>query len=1052
MTNVYKRYLRKAALTTLAMAGMLSVQAQQQPKNIIFLIGDGMGHGCIEVANYYTKGKAKAQRYEHFPVQTWQSTFNARNGKQGKADDLDLEYRSDSAWVDFDWVRRDALTTNSVKNPKYPHSNGPKKYTYRRYTDSAPAGTALATGVRTYDGAINKNVYGADLSTILQHALKVGKKAGTVSSVQLCHATPAAFIAHNRDRNNYAEIAREMFGSKLAVVMGAGHPGYDDNAQPREDETESGKLAAQYQYVGGQSCWEGLLAGSTNLDGQTVADIDGDGQPDAWTLIQTAADFKDIASGKKPAPKRLLGVPQVASTLQCYRDFSYADPYGNEVESLEYNKGVPTLVDMSLAALNTLKNDKGFVVMIEGGAIDWANHMNAAGRMVEEMIDFNNTVDKVIDWVEANGGWEENLVVVTTDHDCGYVVGPDTKGETVNNPVDNPIKNRGAGIMPDFSYNSTHHTNLLVPVYAKGPGAELLKTHESRTDYYRGGYIDNTDIPRTMFSLMEPSVKEIKNLVVMISDGWGYNQMTATNLYEGVEKQSYQNFPVRIPMSTYPGRRGGYKVENALNLYTTGYNSKRAWTEWDYVTKDYTDSAPAASAMASGVKIYDSAINVDINNSNPLTTLPEVATQKGKAAGVVTSVELSHATPAGMGGAHNKNRNAYTEIAEEMLFKGNLSVVIGAGHSHYDNQGKPLSKPVYKWIGEQTWADVVAGKTLSNGHTARDINGDNQPDAWTLVQDKEQFVNMAEGRNLPTRLLGVPRVHETLQAYRANPTIGKSGDLYGDIVFAPDSIPFTPNLPNLGELSLSALNVLNQNKNGFYLMVEGGAIDWCNHANQLGIMIEEQRDFNRAVDQVINWIEKNSSWDETLLVVTTDHECGYLTGPNDKNRTDNSPITNPIIGLGKGKVPAHGYHSGSHTNMLVPFFAKGVGAEKFKDYQNNFDHVYGYYIDNTNLPHLVMNNWLRLPSRESVTTGIASAVPTASQQKPERLYIEQSIVDDQLTVQTPISGTLIVRALSGQTVATQATTGASTTIALSSLPRGLYVVSLGQRSAKFVKK
>ena len=128
------------------------------------------------------------------------------------------------------------------------------------------------------------------------------------------------------------------------------------------------------------------------------------------------------------------------------------------------------------------------------------------------------------------------------------------------------------------------------------------------------------------------------------------------------------------------------------------------------------------------------------------------------------------------------------------------------------------------------------------------------------------------------------------------------------------------------ELSLAAINVLSANDKGFVLMIEGGAIDWANHANQKGRMIEEQIDFNNAVGSVIAWVEKNGGWDNNLVVVASDHECGYLLGPNDG---DNNPNTNPIINKGKGHVPDMKYNSGNHTNMLVPVYAKGSGAELF---------------------------------------------------------------------------------------------------------------------------
>lgn len=135
---------------------------------------------------------------------------------------------------------------------------------------------------------------------------------GAVTTVPFSHATPAGVYAHNKSRNNYAEIAKEgIYGSwpcddnafydagnyhgMLRVLMGTGHPDYDDNNQHDPDAT--GK------YVGGQETWADLTEGTP---------------PNGWTLIQDKAQFAALASG--PAPAKLLGVAKASSTLQFARD------------------------------------------------------------------------------------------------------------------------------------------------------------------------------------------------------------------------------------------------------------------------------------------------------------------------------------------------------------------------------------------------------------------------------------------------------------------------------------------------------------------------------------------------------------------------------------------------------------------------------------------------------------------------------------------------------------------------------------------------------------
>lgn len=89
---------------------------------------------------------------------------------------------------------------------------------------------------------------------------------------------------------------------------------------------------------------------------------------------------------------------------------------------------------------------------------------------------------------------------------------------------------------------------------------------------------------------------------------------------------------------------------------------------------------------------------------------------------------------------------------------------------------------------------------------------------------------------------------------------------------------FNPDVPDLATMSVAALNILNQNSKGFFIMIEGGGVDWMGHANYMPRFIEEQMDFNAAVAAVIDWVETYSNWEDTLLIVTSDHETGGIWG------------------------------------------------------------------------------------------------------------------------------------------------------------------------------
>ena len=336
-----------------------------------------------------------------------------------------------------------------------------------------------------------------------------------------------------------------------------------------------------------------------------------------------------------------------------------------------------------------------------------------------------------------------------------------------------------------------------------------------------------------------------KNVIFMISDGWGYNQIKATNYYNGTT-EAYENFSVKYGMSTY----------SASN--PAGYDPSQAWTNFNYVKSGATDSASAATAMATGIKNYDGQINW-YTNQTPMTgkTIVEFAAAKGKATGVVTSVPLSHATPAAMY-AHNTSRNNYAELANEML-AGPLNVIMGGGNPRYDSNGNYLFTPKS--------TNYVGGNDTWNA-----LRTNNHPGNWNLIESKRAFEALANASATPERVIGVPEVYDTLQQSRT-PAPGPNAK-----VLPANDTPLITTVPSLALMTKGALNVLDNDPDGFFVMIEGGAVDWANHANQLGRLIQEQNDFNDAVDVAIAWINANGGFEKNLLIVTGDHEMRLSDG------------------------------------------------------------------------------------------------------------------------------------------------------------------------------
>lgn len=387
----------------------------------------------------------------------------------------------------------------------------------------------------------------------------------------------------------------------------------------------------------------------------------------------------------------------------------------------------------------------------------------------------------------------------------------------------------------------------------------------------------------------------------------------------------------------------------------------RSFAGYVWLKKTYTDSAAAATAMAAGVKTYNNGINwTDLNKPLSGQTLPELAKAAGKSCGVITSVSLSHATPAAFGGAHNVTRNNYRAIANEMLDAPYLDVIMGAGHPDFTDDGLPRKKAApakaapsaaataaptataatattksksasstaskaYQYVGGQaTWAKLKAGT---------------HPGGWKLVETKGEFEALTRGVT-PTRVLGVAQVATTLQQKRGKAT---EKQVLG--------CPLNANVPSLATMTQAAIHCLEKNSHGFYLMVEGGAVDWANHSRHAPRMIEEQMSFYRALDAVVEWVESRSSWDETLVIITADHETGLMWGPG----SDVNPFA-PLLNRGPKTLPGLKYNSGSHSSSLVPLFARGPGAERFSSMVRGTDPtaaaawgISGQYADNTSI-------------------------------------------------------------------------------------------------------
>jgi len=348
-------------------------------------------------------------------------------------------------------------------------------------TDSASAATAWATGIKTDDGNIAwapGDLAGGTLTTIAELLRnEKGFSIGVVSTVPFTHATPAAHVSHNANRNNYAQIAKEIIRTiQPEVVIGGGYPG------------EVGGVSTGFRYL--EEVEYNFLKGSDPENPYMFVErqigIDG-----SVSLLNAAHEA--VEQGKKLFG--LFGGPGGNFESPIAHDFS-----GTPLVTRATIEN-PLLKEATLAALKVLGQDPdGFFVLIEQGDIDWANHANDFERMVGTVWDLHTAVQTAIDFInQPDDGidWSNTLLIVTSDHSTSYMrlhsdlMAGDLPTQEGTCGYGGPACSYPDG---DVSYRLTDHTNELVMLYAQGAfQASDFKKNEGRW-YPCSRIIDNTQL------------------------------------------------------------------------------------------------------------------------------------------------------------------------------------------------------------------------------------------------------------------------------------------------------------------------------------------------------------------------------------------------------------------------------------------------------------------------------------------------------------------------------------------------------------------------------
>jgi alkaline phosphatase len=440
--------------------------------------------------------------------------------------------------------------------------------------------------------------------------------------------------------------------------------------------------------------------------------------------------------------------------------------------------------------------------------------------------------------------------------------------------------------------------------------------------------------------------------------------------------------PARPNFRFNPQFNPGNKPNGGANSKTTtgnlvGYDPKRGginpWTpgsDPNYIKYSYPDSANTATTLYTGIKSYNNAIGVDIYEK-PLKTILKTAADQGKSTGLVTSVPIDHATP-GAAAANVNRRNKYDinapkaspldNILQQELRIYQPTVLLGGGHPLSNNK-QPLPsgvEPDFTYISNQTY-QILKAKPKNNLYNYTFLERGSQAASKLLTTANQLNPNSgqrllglygAKGQNgnLPVSSANGDYSTTGLDLFKVHSTQGLKPDIDRPVASTQTTRQFIRQEreanPTLTDLTTAALKVLNKDPQGFWLMVEGGDIDWSAHDNNLDNLLGTIQDFDRAVGTVIRWIERHGGWQQNQLIVTADHDHYFTLNPDFPARLrrqgakkladiDDSTGAGHYWGSepvaqqdSQGKIiPETGkYGWGNHTNRPVPVYYQGFAS------------------------------------------------------------------------------------------------------------------------------
>lgn len=406
-------------------------------------------------------------------------------------------------------------------------------------------------------------------------------------------------------------------------------------------------------------------------------------------------------------------------------------------------------------------------------------------------------------------------------------------------------------------------------------------------------------------SALRPSIKTegratyAKNTIFIIVDGMGREYIKAARIYNGQRPFSYENFTCSTEVTT---------------CSKEGLDSSGRCLGDD---NGVTDSAAAATAMATGIKVNNGVISQEISEKpNDLETILELAKRLKKSTGIVSTKLFSDATPAAFV-SHANHRDLTEEIVKDIFSETRPNVVFGADNEFHRKIARTSSTP-YHMV-----------------HTAADLNAL----ASVIALDG------------PCDNFTCPYVYGGFGEHDLIPHVfpGKSGlplEITASSYFSEHDIP------HLSQMTKSALTILSKNGSGFFLMVESSMPDVIGHNH---FNIDEIGSSPRAIEALVKeMLEVDNTMKildaflaehpDTLVVLTADHETGGLEVLEHETDCVGQHGCIPQVRWHAKRYDASPDSLAKHTGVNVPLYAKGLGAERFcRD-----------RIDNTDIPRLVV--------------------------------------------------------------------------------------------------